>query len=282
MIEKINSFRYALASMLAASILFSVGVVSYAESEKMHWSYPQPGDDMIYYWEFEKNVQEVVFNDIAMYIQFDVEDTGKQHVFKANWLPEISDEEMETASYFDTSFYQELKGEAEYIEEADIFAANVDQLVEKSGISKDAAQNEWYTNISLFTEHTYPYRVEIYDNFTLHGNDVIVGAYGAKALSIEEDTINGCETVKASIDYTDVYNWENISEEDWDNLKKSVVRNYIFLFEPVSEYMICISGTLDMDNLEKIAENISVHETELERSSYNRGVNYLLCDLAKG
>ena len=276
-----KKYRSLLAFALALSVLFSLNVASFAEG-KMQWKFPGSDDDMVYAWEFEKQVQEVVFNDIAMYIEFDVEDSGKQHVFSAGWLPEIPAEEQETASAFNTSFYHDLQGEAEYIEEADIYAADVNELIKSSGVSMDEAQNQWFTNMSLHTEHTYPYKIEIFDNFILHGRDIIIGAYGGKALNVEEDSINGYEAVKAAIDCTDVYNRDNFTEEEWENVKKSVFRNYIFLFEPESEYLICVCGTLDMDTLEKVAANLTVHETELERTSYNMGVNYLLCDLAKG
>jgi len=116
----------------------------------------------------------------------------------------------------------------------------------------------------------------------LCGRDAIVGAYGAEAVSVEEAVINGYDAVKAAIDYTHVYDDNNLNEEEWENVKKSIFKNYIFLFEPECEYMVCVSGTMDMDVLEKIAENIDVCETELQRSTYNTGVNYLLMDLAKG
>ena len=116
----------------------------------------------------------------------------------------------------------------------------------------------------------------------MYSRDAIVGAYGAESLSVEEAVINGYQAVKAAIDYTHVYDDSNLTEADWENIEKSIYKNYIFLFEPECEYMICVSGTMDMDVLEKIAENLDVHETELERETYNTGVNYLLMDLAKG
>ena len=276
-----NKCRGPLAFIVALILLLSADIACFAEG-KMQWKYPQSGDDMVYAWEFEKQVEEVVFNDIAMFIEFDVKDSGKQHVFSAGWLPEIPAEEMETASAFNTSFYQELQGKAEYIEDSDIYAADVNELIEKSGLTVEEAQEYWFTSMSMHTEYTYPYKIDIYDNFTLHGRDIIIGAYGGKALSVEEDSINGYEAVKAAIDCTGVYNRDNFTDEEWENVKKSALRNYVFLFEPESEYLICVSGTLDMASLVTIAENITVHETELERSNYNMGVNYLLCDLAKG
>lgn len=276
-----NKCRGPLAFTVALILLLSADIACFAEG-KMQWKYPQSGDDMVYAWEFEKQVEEVVFNDIAMFIEFDVKDSGKQHVFSAGWLPEIPAEEMETASAFNTSFYQELQGKAEYIEDSDIYAADVNELIEKSGLTVEEAQEHWFTSMSMHTEYTYPYKIDIYDNFTLHGRDIIIGAYGGKALSVEEDSINGYEAVKAAIDCTGVYNRDNFTDEEWENVKKSALRNYVFLFEPEGEYLICVSGTLDMASLVTIAENVTVHETELERSNYNMGVNYLLCDLAKG
>lgn len=277
-----KNVRLYMSVVLALVMVLSMSIFSYADGEKMQWHFPQPNDDMIYYWEFEKNVQEVQFNDIAMYLEFDVSDNGRQHLINAKWLPELSAEELETASTFNTSFYQHLKGISEYITEADIYGADVDELVKMSGLSTEEAQEKWFKILSVNTAYTFPYKIEIFDNFDLCGRDAIVGAYGAEAVSVDEAVINGYDAVKAAIDYTHVYDDNNLNEEEWENIKKSIFKNYIFLFEPECEYMICVSGTMDMDVLEKIAENLDVCETELQRSSYNTGVNYLLMDLAKG
>jgi len=268
-----------LAMVVVLTLLFSFSVSSFADG-KMQWHHPE-GDELSYHWEFEKNVQEVRFNDVAMCIEFDVADGGRQHLIKAGWLPEIS-VEADTLSYFNTSFYQHLDGITEYISEADIYDMDADKLVEESGLSLQEAQEEWFTCISACTENTYPYRIEIYDNFDLHGRDIILGAYGAEALSVEECVLNGWETIKSTIDYTGLYDESNFSKEEWENIKKSIIKNYIFLFDSESEYMICVCGTSEMDVLEKIAENLCVYETELGRSTYNTGIDYLLADLARG
>ena len=51
--------KYALrftAIFAAVALCLSLGTVSFADGAKMSWSYPQPGDDMTYHWEMEKNV----------------------------------------------------------------------------------------------------------------------------------------------------------------------------------------------------------------------------------
>jgi len=271
--------RSLLALAVVFTMLFSLNVFSFADG-KMHWFYPE-GDELTYHWEYEKNIQQVQFNDVAMCIEFDVADGGRQHLIKAGWLPEIS-VEAETLSYFNTSFYQYLDGISEYIAEADIYDIYADTLVEESGLSLKEAQEEWFTCISACTDNTYPYRIEIYNNFELYGRDIILGAYGAEALEVEEGVINGWEAVKSTIDYTGLYDESKFSEEEWENIKKSIIKNYIFLFDSESEYLICVCGTSDMDVLEKIAENLSIRETELERSTYDTGIDYLLADLARG
>lgn len=271
-----------LALAVGLTLLLSLSVSSFADG-KMRWYYPE-SSELSYHWEYEKNVQEVQFNDVAMCIEFDVADGGRQHLIKAGWLPEIS-VEAETLSDFNTSFYQHLDGISEYISEADIYDMDADKLVEESGLSLQEAQEEWFTCISACTENTYPYRVEIYDNFDLHGRDIILGAYGAKALGVEEGEFKDWQAIKASIDYTGLYGLydeSKFSDDEWEDIKKSIVKNYIFLFDSKSEYLICVCGTSDMDVLEKIAENLSVYETELERSTYNTGIDYLLVDLARG
>ena len=88
-----NKTRTGIMSFAIVLIIcISMCCTAYADSAKMTWAYPQPGDDMTYHWETEKNVGEVDFSDIAMYLSFDVADSGKQHLIKAGWLPELGED----------------------------------------------------------------------------------------------------------------------------------------------------------------------------------------------
>ena len=75
-----------LALAVGLTLLLSLSVSSFADG-KMRWYYPE-SSELSYHWEYEKNVQEVQFNDVAMCIEFDVADSGRQHLIKAGWLPE--------------------------------------------------------------------------------------------------------------------------------------------------------------------------------------------------
>ena len=276
--------KYAMrfiAIFSALALCLSLGAVSFAEGAKMSWAYPQPGDDMIYHWEMEKNVSEVDFSDIAMYLSFDVADSGKQHLIKAGWLPELEDDADDVLDY-NQSFYNYLSFQTEFLQPSDIYALDVGELVEISGLTEDEAQNVWFTEIQIQTSDAYPYRIEIFDNFELYGRDLIQGAYGAEALSVEEGKLNGLQMIKACIDYSNLYDKSNFDEETWALIEKSIIKNYIYLFDNECEYMICVSGTSDMETLEKIAENVEVFETDLERSYYNDGLDYIFNDMARG
>lgn len=273
-----------IAFIALFTIIFSLSFISvcYAEeNSKFILHYPQPGDDMIYYWEFEKQVEEVDFSDIALYISSDVAESGKQHLLRANWLPDIPVDELDNAMFLRTSFRDKLESESEYLEYSDIFERDVDDLIDESGLTQQEAE-EWYTCIHVPTSETYPFRIEIFNNFELYGRDIILGAYGAEATSVEEGKINDWKMIKASVDYTHLYDDIDLNEEQWQTVLRSIVQNYVFLFDEEAEYMICISGTMPMEKLEKIGENLEVLETELIRTDYDEGVNYILQDLAKG
>lgn len=274
-----------VSAIISLFLLISMlsGVSVWADNDsKMSWSYPQPDDDMIYHWEMEKNVGEVDFSDVAMYIDFDVKDSGKQHLISAQWLPELVGDDAEDTMEMNQSFFEHLSFHTEYQDGSDIYGKNVDELIEESGLSISEAQNDWYTSIQTQARHTYPYRIEIMDNFQLYGRDLILGAYGAEALSVVEAELNGMYMIKAVIDYTRIYDKLEFSDEDWENLQKSIVKNYVFLFDGEGEYLICISGTSDMDVLEKIGENLLVRETELNRTAYDNGLDYIFHDMARG
>lgn len=276
--------KYAMhfiAIFAAVALCLSLGAVSYADEAKMSWAYPQPGDDMIYHWEMEKNISEVDFSDIAMYLSFDVADSGKQHLIKAGWLPELEDDADGVLDY-NQSFYNYLSFQTEFLQPSDIYALDVGELLEISGLTEDEAQNVWFTEIQIQTSDAYPYRIEIFDNFELYGRDLIQGAYGAEALSVEEGELNGLQLIKACIDYSNLYDKTSFDEDTWALIEKSIIKNYIYLFDNECEYMICVSGTSDMETLEKIAENIEVYETDLERTYYNDGLDYIFNDMARG
>lgn len=270
-----------VAIFAAVALCLSLGAAAFAEEAKMSWAYPQPGDDMTYHWEMEKNVAEVDFSDIAMYLSFDVSDSGKQHLVRANWLPELGDD-ADGVLGLNQSFYNYLSFQTEYLQSSDIYGLDVGELVEISGLTEEEAQNVWFTEIQIQTSDAYPYRIEIFDNFELYGRDLIQGAYGAEALSVEEGELNGLQMIKACIDYSNIYDRNNFDEETWALLEKSIIKNYIYLFDNEAEYMICVSGTSDMETLEKIAENVEVFETGLERFYYNDGLDYIFNDMARG
>ena len=279
---KARNIRSLFSVLVIFGLTFMLCTGVFADNNKMNWHYPQPDDDMIYHWELEKNGGEVDFSDIAMYISFDVADSGKQHLIKANWLPELDPEEAIGILRMDQSFYDYLSFQTEHLECSDIYGKDIGLIIGESGLSEDEAQNKWFTEIQIQTADTYPYRVEIFDNFELSGRDLIQGAYGAEALSVEDGELNGLQIIKASIEYTNIYDKSKVDAEEWALLEKSIIKNYIYLFDNECEYMICISGTSDMETLEKIGENIEVYETGLERNYYNDGLDYIFNDMARG
>ena len=278
-----NKTRTGIMSFAIVLIIcISMCCTAYADSAKMTWAYPQPGDDMTYHWETEKNVGEVDFSDIAMYLSFDVADSGKQHLIKAGWLPELGEDAADGFFNMDQSFYDYLSFQTEHLQPSDIYALDVGELVEISGLTEEEAKSEWFTAIQVQTPDAFPYRIEIFDNFELYGRDLIQGAYGAEALSVEEGELNGKQMIKACIDYSNIYDKSIFDDETWALIEKSIIKNYIYLFDNECEYMICVSGTSDMETLEKIAENVEVYETDLERSYYNDGLDYIFNDMARG
>lgn len=271
-----------LTVLFAVTLALTMSFPVYADHSMMTWAYPQPGDDMTYHWEVEKNVAEVDFSDVAMYLTFDVADSGKQHLIKAGWLPELEEEAADGIFNMDQSFYDYLCFQTEHLQTSDIYALDVGELVEISGLTEEEAKSEWFTGIQVQTPDAFPYRIEIFDNFELYGRDLIQGAYGAEALGVEESELNGLQMIKACIDYSNIYDKSNFDEETWALIEKSIIKNYIYLFDNECEYMICVSGTSDMETLEKIAANVEVYETELERSYYNDGLDYIFNDMARG
>ena len=269
-----------LTVLFAVTLALPMSFPVYADDAKMNWAFPRPEDDMIYHWEMEKEISEVDFKDIAMYLSFDVADSGMQHLVRANWLPDVEDE---ADSLFDmsVSFYKYLSFQSEY-QDSDIYGRDLAELIEESGLAEDEAQNVWYTEIQAQTANTYPYHIAVFDNFVLYGRDLIQGAYGAQALCVEEGELNGLQMIKASIDYSSLYDRSNFDDETWGRIEKSILKNYIYLFDNEAEYMICVSGTSEMDVLEKIAENLEIYETQLARKYYNDGMDYIFNDMGKG
>ena len=84
-----------LGAVMIFTLCISMANFCCAEGSGMSWAYPQPEDDLHYRWELEKNVSEVDFSDAAMYLSFDVSDSGKQHLIKAEWLPQVDRNEEE-------------------------------------------------------------------------------------------------------------------------------------------------------------------------------------------
>lgn len=275
-----KNLKRIFSAALCLAIALCAAVPAFAEGEyAMSVIEKQEGEQYLYHWEMDGNVAETDFTDAGILIDFVADETAPQYLCRAEWLPELDDIEGEL--YMIQSFENLLEAHTQYIEYSDLYGKDAAELLEESGLSAEEAA-EWYCSYELQSSYAYPYRYGVLSGFELFDRDLILGAYGACAEIVREGELNACKLLEVTVDYSALYEGREFTEEQWDQINESIVKNYLFLFNVDEGYLIYVCGTMDFDTYEKIVESMEVRKTSLIRGPFDTGLDYIFFDMGKG
>ena len=220
----------------------------------------------------------VNFDRTKFALDFDVPAAGRFPVMRAKDLP------GEDGSWWKMSFYEMLET-AQYfglpweMKQTDPPPAEIapnrepTELLAEAGMDAEAAKS-WYTGY-LYQDKEKDsenrLRIDLYGGYKLHGQEIILGAFspeGTEIREIREDIFGEYQLVEVQVQKPD-------GETD----------RHLFLFHPEKYWLLQISGTgrcYDFPDLEQIAQNVEIIETDLYVDSYEDQVNFILADLAVG
>lgn len=244
-------------ALIAAAIMSAFTVTALAVSGGIFHHEPEEGevyvDNMFADYGF---VAE--WDDVAIILRFDVEQEGKAILFRPGWLPE--EPNRRTINFRGQSagiFRDKARNESYY------------ELLEEAGVpEKD--RDGWCTRMELDKEGDMLYQITVYDVSELYKSDCVIGMQGGEEAGIiKEGELNGCSLLELTMEHSDGQAWQN----------------YVILFDRERNFMLRIGGTLGMEVLEKIAEDIEVLETEhtITAEEPEEGIwNRTLINVARG
>lgn len=254
-----RSRRKAFCTALIAAAIISVFTAT-ALAVSGGISYHKPEEGEVYVDNYAGLGFTTEWDDIALILRFDVGKEGKEVLFRANWLPEEPNEqELHYNGETAVIYYDETRNERYY------------ELLEKAGVPEEDRKG-WCSRLMRDEDPRHKdvqYQILIYNAKELYKSDCVIGLLGGDAAIVKEGELNGFSLMELTMEH-------------------GMVRekhNYVILFDQERNFMVRIGGTLDMESLEKIAENLEVLETvhtvtaeEPEEGIWNR----TLIDVSRG
>lgn len=210
-------------------------------------------------------------DDVAMILRFHAEKTTRQTLVHANWLPG-----MPTYCYPFAEYVNErLPGLDTWVEytEAPIAQEDYAGLL---GLSEEEYKNWDVGSFYQTTKDGIVWQVQLYNGSRLYGRDMTIGQYGGDA-TVEREWMNGdFSCMEISLDYS--------SSRD-ERVAARGVYHYLLMFNEAEGYLVNVCGKADFETLEKIADNLEFHITNVELTAPEPqdGVwAYELLDAAQG
>ena len=244
-------------ALLAAVIACFLSVTAYAAAYfSMHYSYVEKGETYHYQYWTPEGYREASYTVSNSYIvSFDTQPVGYLYAFRPTWVPQEP-----THSW---SLYDEVTGQVLYN------GADEAALLAELDMTADEAAS-WYTWFDADEiwdpdaqgpNYDVPYQVWLYGNNALYNTDFAIGddAYDNEDVKVDfvKDEVNG--------DWHEI--WVHVDEtETWhakQNLSFLDDTNLVLRFNLAEGYLVFVPGTLDLETLHKIAENVEVLRTNL-------------------
>lgn len=259
----VNHKRKAMRTILIAAVIICLLTVTAVALGGMIYVEPEEKEVFVLELNGENEGKTMVFDEIALILRCETDKECSDVFFKAGWLPEEPNERraVNPLYLFEAGLghgdNMELYDEKLYSEELKKYRSNL----EKAGLSEKEAEN-WYYFVGLTLERDIPYQIAIYTGDYLYKRDLTLGTYGGEVKIVKEAVLNNFQLLEVAVDLTDSQIYKN---RDW--ITKETMPNYIFLFDQEKDCLVKIGGTLDMETLEKIAENIELYDTGIKRTA---------------
>lgn len=147
----------------------------------------------------------------------------------------------------------------------------ISQLAAGYGITAQEAK-AWLRRYSADDGQDIPYLINISDSSDVYNRDYLVGHHGGSVEVVSGHDTEDWQDLSLTVDDTATY-----GEED-----ALAHVNHVFRYNKAEGYLIHVSGTLDLDTLGRIAENIRVWNSGIETHYEPVSGNVASVDLGRG
>lgn len=262
--------------LIAAILMLLLAACSYAVYRAtMSHRELQPEDENGYYLNIAEGPDagrhlELNQGTCALAVHFDTEEVGCVYGFQLDpTLTERDDWELGHLSLGERlkAFSDEHYYPADQVR-------GYEQALREAGLSREEAET-WDYRLSIHEqegEHRLILMIEVADAPELHGTDLIFGWPEGTAEIVRDEKWGECQVLEFVVD------------RDGGNGQREWTK-HLLLFHPEGQYLLLLHAADDaftFEELEALAEGITVKRTELCYSLGEKPMNWSVCGLAEG
>lgn len=267
-----NVWRTVLIAAILTLLLAACGYTVYRAT--MAYREPKPDDAMRYYLDVSDGRDdsarylELNHGTCALALHFETEETGTAYVFRFHSLS--SDLRWEP-TYSLRDFFRSCGDGKEYIPGP---SCSPKEAMQKMGLTETETGMLYKKGACCRTNGSdrQSLHIAIYDGPQLFGTDLIFGWPKGSAAIIREDTWGEYQLLEVSIDRE----WGENNHE---------INKHLFLFHPLGQYLLALSAPDELysfEDLEAVAEEIEVVETDFSYSVKDSRTNWSIADYGNG
>ena len=213
----------------------------------------------------------VVFN-------FSTVPEANEYYIRANWLPSEPDHAMTLLGAIQweakKALFQEGLSDEEITEERLNDATG--RMLEEYGVTQEEAET-WYSRYDTETMEDIPYQVYISSPVDLYNKEFRLGFAGSVVEIVRDETHDGLHEMRFTLDNSQTDHGLAYPQDKVNHLV-----NYILLYSEEEGYLIHIQGTLDMDTLARVAENLEVLKTGHIEVYEDNGMRSAILEIGRG
>ncbi len=191
-------------------------------------------------------------HDVGIILHYEVAKETHPVVYKVNWLPGQTNWSNPLDTWVEDRFnYPYLTYNRSWIEEES--PADREGYIAALGLPEEEWKdwNAGYLCRSIGGKGIQFY-VDVLSGAWLYERDMVIGQYGGEGKVEREWTDGDYSCIELTMDYT---------VSDNPGVRNLGVCHYLLLFNEKDGYLVEIAGTIDVAELEKIAENMEFHVT---------------------
>ena len=263
-----------LAAAILALLLAACGYAVYVAA--MSYREPQPEDEKQYYYDGAEGSpneglhMDLNHGDCALAVHFDTEEPGYCYAFRLD--PSLADREDWVPRHLPLSETLKTFSDKRYYPADQV--RSYEQALREAGLTREEAET-WDYRLSIHEkegERRLILMIEIADAPELHGTDLIFGWPEGTAEILRDES------------WGEYQRLEFVVDRDGGNGQRELTK-HLLLFHPEGQYLLLLHAADDafsFEELEALAEGITVKRTGLRYSIGEKPMNWSICGLAEG
>ena len=280
-------------AFIAAVIACFMSVTAYAAFYfGIHYKYVDGSESYSYRYWTPSGYREGSYTVSDSYVlSFDVSPDGYQYVFRANWLPLEPNYTLSLYQNIEDMVCAELNMPfpAETEEEKARVAEGMEVLLDTLGMTAREAQS-WYLIYDADEDgygdpakapfYDIPYQIKLFNSSALYNMDYVI-----RDNFDDEKVVTDIVKDEVQGDWHTI--WVHVDETGTDYAQRMpenplLDTNLVLRFNQAEGVLLYVPGTLELETLDKIAQNVEILRTNIETHSSVDERDVSLMNLARG